>query len=295
MPRLLQWAEEALRQKRIGLGPADEEFEERLPEKQDRDDDRERQLKAGREKLISVETKNEDRSRRHAIPGRTSAIDEEAAEDKRRHERRANAGGVEAGNRGVEKQRRNNQPDGPASRQSRRASDHPEQLRDNRHVQTGDREEMQRARLLKLLLDFIWRVIANAEHHSADEPAQIRRIFQSARQRRLHPGSRNLGRAHDATAVAAAQNSPIFRIAHDERVTNVLPREVGAHVEFAGIAWTFDGLRDAEQLQLVTVTNIAAPTREQRRRRRFRLRQSRSIHCKRRRKDAFLAGRTSVR
>ena len=117
--------------------------------------------------------------------------------------------------------------------------DDPEQLRDNGHVQSRNGKKMQRPGLLKLFLDFIRRVVAHSEHHPADQSMDSGRIFQPARQRRLHPMARDsLRGAQDWVAAGMAQDASILRISHDEHMVNVLPREIRAHVEFARIART---------------------------------------------------------
>jgi hypothetical protein len=73
-------------------------------------------------------------------------------------------------------------------------------LRDNGDVQSRDCEQVQCPGLLKLLFDFIGRLVARAEHHAADEAGNFRRIFQAARQRALHPFPRKLGGTPDRVA-----------------------------------------------------------------------------------------------
>src|SRR5215217_7005614 len=118
---------------------------------------------------------------------------------------------------------------------------------------------MKRSRLLKLLFDFVGRLIANAEDHAADEAVKIRRIFQASRERGLHPCSRNLRRSHDSTPAAAAENPSVFRITDDQGVANVPPRQIRVHVELTGIARAVDKARHAEELKFVAEPDIATP------------------------------------
>jgi hypothetical protein len=106
---------------------------------------------------------------------------------------------------------------------------------------------MQRPGLLKLLLDFVRGLVARTQHHSADETMDFRRIFQASRQHALHPFAGLLGGAPDGVAAGMAENAAILRVAHQQSVIDILPREIRAHVELARISRRRDPLRHSEK------------------------------------------------
>ena len=76
--------------------------------------------------------------------------------------------------RGVKKEKRNDQRRGRDAREPTEPRQNPKQLRDDPDMQTGDREKMKRARLLKRLLDVVARLVTQPERHAADQRADRR-------------------------------------------------------------------------------------------------------------------------
>src|SRR6478672_7319321 len=170
---------------------------------------------------------------------------------------------MQAGNRRVKEQRRDDERSCPLSRQTRHSRKNPEQSRHDSDMQTGDREQMQRAGLLEWLFDVVRRLMAESQDHAVDRAGDIRRIFEAAANRGLHPRARSLGRAQNSIAATTIHESAVFWITDNQRALNVLAREVGAHVEFAWIARSIDWLRGAEESDLIAEFNGVPPADKQ--------------------------------
>jgi hypothetical protein len=138
-------ANETPRQEWIRLAPPHHELQERIRRPDDRNHNGERELKAGRVELVRVVAKDEHRGGRDGVAGDDAPIDEIAAQHDRSHQRSANARGIQPSDRGVEEERGDDQPNRPAPRDTHRGRHDPEQVRDDRHVQPGDCEEVQRS------------------------------------------------------------------------------------------------------------------------------------------------------
>jgi hypothetical protein len=119
--------------------------------------------------------------------------------------------------------------------------------------------------LLKLLLDFIRRLIARPEDHAADKSGDFRRIFQVTRQCALHPLPRLLGGTPDRVAAGLTKNAAILRIAHQKAVIHILPRQIRTHVEFPRIPRRRDTLHYSEKPQAIPELRLSAPPRRDRR------------------------------
>src|SRR5580765_4091306 len=127
-------------------------------------------------------------------------------------------------------------------------------------MQAGYSEKMDRAGLLKRLLDVLRCFVPNAKNDSTDEIFYLRRIVQAAAQRVLHPCTRRLCSAQDRIAAAVADQDAVFRITSEEHSTDIMPCQVGTHIEFAGVSWRRDWLDRSKKFQFVAKLRRALPT-----------------------------------
>src|SRR5947208_12338527 len=103
-------------------------------------------------------------------------------------------------------------------------------------MQTGNREKMKRARLLKRFFDIFRRLMAQPENNAAQEILHLRRIVESTTNRGLHPGARLLGGPQDRISPATSQQDTVLRIANKKTSSHILTREIRTHIEIAGIS-----------------------------------------------------------
>ena len=109
-------------------------------------------------------------------------------------------------------------------------------------MQSCDSKEMERAGLLKRLLNVLRCVVPDPKHDSTDETFYLGRILQAAAQRVLHPCARRLCSAQDRIAAAVVNQRAVLRIPNEQHSADIMPRKVSSHVELAGIAWRRDRL-----------------------------------------------------
>src|SRR5258708_38287273 len=109
-------------------------------------------------------------------------------------------------------------------------------------MQSSDGEKVNRAGLLKRLLNVLRCVVPDAKHDSTDETLCLGRILQAAAQRVLHPYARRLGGAQDRIAAAVANERAVLRVPNEQYSADIMPRQRSAHIELAGIAWRRDRL-----------------------------------------------------
>src|SRR5438046_6658238 len=115
-------------------------------------------------------------------------------------------------------------------------------------MQASDGEKVNRAGLLKRLFNVLGCFVPNAKHDSTDETFYLGRIVQAAAQRVLHPCARRLCSAQDRIAAAVANQRAVLRVPNEQHSTDIMPRQISAHVELAGIARRRDRLRSSKKL-----------------------------------------------
>src|SRR5262249_57976938 len=118
-------------------------------------------------------------------------------------------------------------------------------------MQPSDREMVNRAGLLKRFLNVLCCFAPDAKHDSADETFYLGCIVQAATQRVLHPGARCLCSAQHRIAAAVPDQRAALRITSEERSTDIVPRKVSAHIEFAGVAWRADRLGGFQKVSVI--------------------------------------------
>src|SRR6266480_4642584 len=118
-------------------------------------------------------------------------------------------------------------------------------------MQSSDGEKVNRASLLKRLLNVLRCVVPDAKHDSTDKTFYLGRILQAAAQRVLHPCARRLCSAQDRIAVAVADQRAVLRIPNEQHSADIMPCQISAHIELAGIARRRDRLRSSKKLQLI--------------------------------------------
>src|SRR5215216_7463985 len=116
-------------------------------------------------------------------------------------------------------------------------------------MQPSDGEKVDRAGLLKRLLNVLWGFVPNAQHDSANKTFYLGRIIQATAQGVLHPFSRRLCSTQNRIAAAVPDQRSVFRITGEKHSTNIMPRKIRAHVELAGVSWRCDRLGGSKQLQ----------------------------------------------
>jgi hypothetical protein len=127
-------------------------------------------------------------------------------------------------------------------------------------MQASDSEKVNRARLLKRLLNVLRCFVPDAKHDSTDETFYLGRIVQAAAQRVLHPCARRLCSAQDGIAAAVADQRAVLRVTSEEHSTDIMPRQVSAHIEFAGVARRADRLGGSKKFQFIAKLRSAFPT-----------------------------------
>src|SRR6267378_2667059 len=115
-------------------------------------------------------------------------------------------------------------------------------------MQTSDREEVKRAGLLKWFLDVFGCLMSEAQHNPAEKILHLRRVLQPSANYALHPCARLLRPAYNGVAAAVPNRCAILRIANKEHSTNVVTRQIRAHIKFAGISRRRDHFRDSKKL-----------------------------------------------
>src|ERR1051326_8681326 len=102
---------------------------------------------------------------------------------------------------------------------------------------------MERAGLLKRLLDVFRSLMAQTEDHAVDRAGDIWRVLEAATNCGLHPSARFLRGSEDSIAAAMIQDDAVLGVTDDQRAMDVLARKVRAHVELPRVARTVDRLR----------------------------------------------------
>src|SRR4029453_9784464 len=130
-------------------------------------------------------------------------------------------------------------------------------------------EKVECAGLLKWFLNVFRRFMPDAKHDSADETLYLGRIVQAAAQRILHPCARCLCSAQHRITAAVADQRAVLRITSEEHSTDIMPREISAHIEFAGIPRRRDRFGGTKKFQIIAKLRRAFPTDLPDRARRF--------------------------
>jgi hypothetical protein len=66
--------------------------------------------------------------------------------------------------------------------------------------------------------------------------------------------------AQDRIAAAMADQRAVLRITSEEHSTDVMPCQVGTHIEFAGVSWRRDWLGSSKKFQFIAELQHALPT-----------------------------------
>ena len=127
-------------------------------------------------------------------------------------------------------------------------------------MQAGDGEKVNRAGLLKRLLNVLRCFVPDAKHDSTDETFYLGRIVQAAAQRVLHPCARSLCSAQHRIAAAVADQRAVLRITSEEHSTDIMPRKISTHIELAGVSRRRDWLRGSKKFQFIAKLRRAFPT-----------------------------------
>jgi len=81
---------------------------------------------------------------------------------------------MQAGDGGIKKQERNDERGRPFSGKPSHHREDPQKARHNSNMQTGNGEQVERARLLKRLLDVLRRLMAQTENNAAQKILHVR-------------------------------------------------------------------------------------------------------------------------
>src|SRR5262249_52009779 len=127
-------------------------------------------------------------------------------------------------------------------------------------MQASDGEKVNRAGLLKRLLNVLRCFVPDAKHDSTDETFYFGRIVQAAAQRVLHPCARRLCSAQDRIAAAVANQRTVLWVTSEEHSTDIMPRQVSAHVELAWVARRPDRFGGTQKIQFIAKLRRAFPT-----------------------------------
>src|SRR6266403_99763 len=103
-------------------------------------------------------------------------------------------------------------------------------------------------------------IVPDAKHDSTDETFCFGRIFQAAAQRVLHPCARRLCSEQHRIAAAVADQRAVLRIPNEQHSADIMPRQISAHIEFAGVSWWRDWLRSSKKFQIIAKLRRAFPT-----------------------------------
>src|SRR5258708_39853929 len=118
-------------------------------------------------------------------------------------------------------------------------------------MQASDREKMNRAGLLKRLLNVLRCFVPDSKHDSTDETFYFGRVVQAAAQRVLHPCARRLCSAQHRITAPVADQRAVLRITSEEHSTDIMPRKVSTHIEFAGVSRRFDELPRSKKFPFI--------------------------------------------
>ena len=127
-------------------------------------------------------------------------------------------------------------------------------------MQAGDGEKVNRASLLKRLFNVLGCFVPDAKHDATYETFCFGRIVQAAAQRVLHPCARRLCSAQDRIAAAVADQRGVLRIPNEQHSADIMPRQISAHIEFAGVSWCRDWLGGSKKFQFIAKFGHALPT-----------------------------------
>src|SRR5215475_16193717 len=112
---------------------------------------------------------------------------------------------MQPGYRRIEKERRDDECGCALAWQAHDRSKHPQKRGHNSYMQAGDGEKVNRAGLLKGLLDVLRSFVPDPKHDSTDETFYLGRIVQAAAQRVLHPYARRLRSAQHRIAACMTE------------------------------------------------------------------------------------------
>src|SRR5215471_6228603 len=127
-------------------------------------------------------------------------------------------------------------------------------------MQSSDSEKVNRAGLLKRLLNVFRCFVPNAEDDPTDEIFYLGRLVEASAQRILHPCPRRLCRSQDRIAAAVADHCAALRITSEKHSTNITPRQISAHVELAGVARRPNKFCGTKKFQFIPKLRRAFPT-----------------------------------
>src|SRR5437588_5031503 len=127
-------------------------------------------------------------------------------------------------------------------------------------MQASHSEKVKSPCLLKRFFDVFGCLMSEAEHDSAQKILHVGCILQPAAKNVLHPCPRLLRCAHDRVATAVSNERAALRVADEEQATNVPAREIGTHIEFAGISWRRDRLGSSKKFKFIAKFRDAFPT-----------------------------------
>src|SRR6266705_6660892 len=148
--------------------------ESRSANKNDSADDRERKLKSGREKFVRVPAEKKKRRGGQTVERENFSFEEKTAKQNLAHNRGANAGNVQSGDRCIKKQKRNDERRRQFPGKPRHHRKDPQKARHNSNMKTSNGEQVERARLLKRLLNVLRRLMAQTENNAAQKILHVR-------------------------------------------------------------------------------------------------------------------------
>src|SRR4029077_3732887 len=160
----------------------------------------------------------------------------------------------------IKKERRNDECRCPLAWQACDRSQHPQKRCHNSHMQASEGEKVNRAGLLKRLLNVLRCFVPDAKHDSTDETFCLGSIVQAAAQRVLHPCARSLCSAQHRIAAAVADQCAVFRITSEEHSPDIMPCQVSMHIELTGVSWRRVWLGDSKKFQFIAKLRRAFPT-----------------------------------
>ena len=127
-------------------------------------------------------------------------------------------------------------------------------------MQARDRKKVKRTSLLKWLFDVFRCLVPESKHDPTQKILRLRRVLQSSTNCVLHPCPRLLRQAQNRVATAVPNQCAVLRIADKEHSTDVVTRQIRAHIEFTGISRRRDDFRGSEKLQFITKFRRTFPT-----------------------------------
>jgi hypothetical protein len=209
-------------------------------------------LKAWIEKLVGVGQQDEKSGGTQAIEKDWPATGDQAGEDYRGHDRRADTGGFQAGHQDIQEQHGNDQSGSMRARSSKDFQKMPKQNRDHPDVQAADREQMKGSGAAEFLLNALRERRNIAQNHGHQELCNGR-VVHLFNQGLPQPRARAQGKGYHGIATTVRRDLLVASVAELQQVEYSTTRQPSSEIELSRVTRRLDRFHGASQQHFIPV------------------------------------------